>query len=292
MTSDSLRTLGGVVLGIVCSLSAILSSQPREIGGIGLTVFTEPDFRGTNATFREDVPNMGAFGMTDRISSLRVGPGEMWEACDRPNYGGRCQVFSGSERDLRRSGWSNIISSARRVRGGGGNDSGRLELFSRSGYSGDRRTIERAVPNLAALTFNDEAMSLRLGTGDTWQVCAEPNYQDCVVVNSDWNNLNGLNMSRRISSVRPWQGQRPPPAPEARLVLFDGVNYRGRAQNLTGAAPILNFEKKAHSAQIISGRWEICEDGAYRGRCMTIDSSVPNLARLGFPRGVNSARPR
>jgi hypothetical protein len=58
-------------------------------------------------------------GGRDGRSSLRAGPGELWEVCEHANYQGRCAVVSEEERDLRRIGWNDIISSARRVGGGG-----------------------------------------------------------------------------------------------------------------------------------------------------------------------------
>lgn len=196
-----------------------------------------PGFRGDNATLREDTPNLQRQGLNDRISSLRVAPGELWEACENANYGGRCQVFSGSESDLRTINWDDKISSVRRVRGGGRGTfppiqppRGGLELFSRPGFSGERRVFTDAIPNLQAVGFDDQAMSLRLVRSGPWQVCADPNYRNCLVVNSDWANLNGLGMVRRISSLRPANqgGGGVFPPTQTRLVLFDNRGFRNK----------------------------------------------------------------
>ena len=109
-------------------------------------------------------------GLNDIASSLRVGPGEQWEVCEHANYSGRCVVVSGSEADPRQSGWNNMISSARRLRGGGGPGirppiqplpTG-LELFSRTRFSGDRRLFSTGQSDLRRVGFNDVAQSLRL----------------------------------------------------------------------------------------------------------------------------------
>lgn len=110
-----------VLVAAVCALAlGRPAAQQRDIGGIGITVFEDRNFRGENATFLQDTPTLGSFRLDNRISSLRVGPGEMWEACEEAYFRGRCQVFSGTESDLGRVRWDNRISSLRRVQGGGG----------------------------------------------------------------------------------------------------------------------------------------------------------------------------
>jgi hypothetical protein len=199
------------------------AAQPRQVGGVGITVFGDIGFGGTSATIRNDVPNLQSVGFNDQISSLRVARGEMWEACTDINYRGRCQVFSDSESDLRPGGWSDTISSLRRVRNSGGRGGrggfippppppprGGLELFSRPGFEGERRLFTSGMGDLQQVDFNDQAMSLRIGPRETWQVCGDANFQSCVVVTSNQQDLARLGMMRRISSVRPWTQGRPP----------------------------------------------------------------------------------
>jgi len=81
------------------------------MGGVGITIFTDQNFRGKSSTFREDVPDLEPLGLNDKISSLRVGPGEQWEVCEHSNYQGRCVVVSGLEPDLRRNSWFFIQKS-------------------------------------------------------------------------------------------------------------------------------------------------------------------------------------
>ena len=69
------------------------AQSARQVGGVGITVFRDENYRGRNATFLRNVPDLDAYELNDRISSLRVGPGEYWEACEHPKYRGRCQVF-------------------------------------------------------------------------------------------------------------------------------------------------------------------------------------------------------
>jgi Beta/Gamma crystallin len=55
------------------------SAQERQMGGVGITVFADSNFRGQGATFRQDVRDLARHDFNDRISSLRVAPGEQWE---------------------------------------------------------------------------------------------------------------------------------------------------------------------------------------------------------------------
>lgn len=292
-----------VSLITLLTLSTAGTAQQRQMGGIGLTVFSDSNYRGRNATFREDTPNLGRFGLDNRISSLRVGPGEMWEVCEQTNYRGRCQVFSGSEPELGRSGWSDNISSARRVRGGGVFPPVRppvvgvgLELFSGARFQGERRVVTSEVPDLRRIGFNDRASSLRLGRSTAWEVCVDTNYRGCRVVNSDWPDLSGLRMQRRISSVRPWNRGgivRPPGAVgRGRIVLFDNRGFRGRSYPVDGARPVLSgFQDRAESVRVIGGVWELCDRSGFGGRCVKVTSSVSDLGSVGLRNRIGSARP-
>jgi hypothetical protein len=297
------------VVGLATVLAPLLlagQAQERQVGGVGIAVFSDSNYRGRNASFRTDTPDLRPYELDDRISSLRVAPGEIWEVCERANYGGRCQVFSGPEPDLDRTGWSDTISSLRRVpdgSGGGGGyppiqPRGGLELFSRTRFQGDRRLITDAVSDLRRLGFNDDARSLRLDPSQSWEICADSNFRTCRVVDSDWPDLEGIEMSERISSVRPWGqgggGVRPPfPGEVGRIVLFDERQYRGRSFNVDAPMPILSgFNQRAESVQVFGGVWELCDDAQFRGRCVTVSSNIPDLAALGLRNRVESVRPQ
>src|SRR5258705_2395640 len=77
----------------------VSSAQERQMGGVGITIFTDQNFRGKSSTFREDVPDLEPLGLNDKISS--IGRGQQWEVCEHCNYQGRCVVVSGEEPDLR-----------------------------------------------------------------------------------------------------------------------------------------------------------------------------------------------
>lgn len=287
----------GALVGVNPSASL---SQPRQTGAVGLTVFADPNFRGKSATLRDDTPNFTTIGMNDMVSSLRVAPGEQWEVCEHINYQGRCKVFSGSESDLRSNGWNDIISSARRVRSGRGGSrggpppappaSGGLELFSRTGFSGDTRAFTGPDSDLRRTGFNNSAQSLRVRRGEQWEVCVDINFVKCKVVNTDWSDLRGLGMSRNISSVRPWR-QGGVAVPRGFIVLFDNRNYRGQSFRVDANSPQLQgFANRAQSVQVRGGTWQLCERVNFGGRCVTVSGDLPDLSSINLSSRVASVR--
>lgn len=296
-------------------LAALLAAAPpapaqrgRAMGGIGITVYADANFRGRNATFRDDVADLRPSGMNDRIESLEVAPGEVWEVCVDANFRGRCQVFSAVEPDLRRRGWARQISSMRRVRTGGGypptvyppqppvyppGGSGRgLVLYESRNFRGSSRTLNGPTPDLRVLGFNDKAESLRLPRGEVWDICRDIDFRDCRQVNTDWPDLRGMRgMSGEVSSARPYgsgsgggnQWGR------VRLVLYAGVDFRGRSYTKKGAERSIGMNV-VQSVRVQGGNWEICEAENFRGRCTTVNVNVADIRSMGLPGRVRSAR--
>lgn len=301
-----------------------LAQRERAMGGIGITVYEDTNFRGRNATFRDDVADLRQTGMNDRIESLEVAPGEMWEVCVDAFFRGRCQVFSEYEPDLRRRGWARQISSMRRVRGGGGypppvyppqppvyppgppTGGGRgLVLYENRNFRGSNRTLMGPTPDLRALGFNDKAESLRLPRGEVWEICRDIEYRDCLQVNTDWADLRGLRrMSGEISSARPsgfgggggnwgggggWGTGGGSNVGRGRLVLYSGMNFTGREYVVQGGENAIRMNA-VQSVEVQGGNWELCEGEDFRGRCTTVNVNVSNIRSLGLPGRVRSAR--
>src|SRR6185503_19407923 len=158
-------------------------AQQRQMGGVGITVFTDRNFRGKSATFQEDVPDLARYGLNDRISSLRVAPGEQWEVCEHSNYQGRCVVFSGDEPRLTDSSWGDVISSLRRAGGGAvfppgspvpASQSGwYIVLYDQPNYRGNPTNYKGPVPALSG--YSRPAQSVTIGRG-VWELCEGTNF--------------------------------------------------------------------------------------------------------------------
>jgi hypothetical protein len=164
-----------------------------------------------------------------------------------------------------------------------------LELFSRDGFGGERRAFTGAQSDLRRVGFNDAARSLRVGQRETWEICVDINFVNCRVVNSDWQVLNQLGMSQRISSVRPWRqgggGGR------AYLVLYDDRGYRGQSYRVERESHVLSgVTNRAESVHVSGGSWELCDRSSFGGRCVVVSGNVPDLSSIGLGNRVASAR--
>lgn len=281
------------------ALSAIVAAAPaaqeRGIGGVGITVFADQSYRGENATFTRDVPSLSDYRLANRISSLRVAPGEYWEVCESTNFRGQCQVFYDTESDLRRVGWDNRISSMRRVRGGGsgggGAPRGGIVLFGETGFRGSSKVFRSEEPNLVLVGFNDVARSLRLG-GRPWEICRDADYVGCETVYEDVAELNELGLGRRVSSLRPVSGSGGGRGEIGRLELFEKTRFGGDSIALEWEGRSLGKLSGRAESLRLSGTWEICDAENFRGRCIRISRNVEDLASIGWKDRIRSARPR
>jgi Beta/Gamma crystallin len=105
--------------------------------------------------------------------------------------------------------------------------------------------------------------------------------------------LRSYNMQNRVSSLRPVGsgGSIPPPTKDWYIVLFDQTNYRGKPTNYNSAvANLSGNSRRAQSVTIGRGVWELCENNNFKGRCITFDTSSPNLPSF-LRNHVSSLRP-
>ena len=218
-----------IALAVALAVSAFsldASAQRRDQGysgyNSGVTVYEDPDFRGDSATFRNEVADLRADGMNDRISSIHVNGNQAWEVCRDINFSGGCRVFTGSVEDLRQEGWNDRISSMRVVgfarngnsrnggwwdNGGYGNGNGngrgsqtRVVLFDRTNFRGESRDVINNASNLGSL--GDRARSVQV-YGGTWELC-DGAYRNarCVTVSQSIPDLRTLGLRDGVASVR------------------------------------------------------------------------------------------
>ncbi len=80
----------------------------------------------------------------------------------------------------------------------------------------------------------------------------------------------------------------------AQLTLYEHPNFAGRA--FTAQSQVKNFNRvgfndRASSVLVSSGRWEVCEDVQFRGRCVVLRrGQYPSLGAMGMNNRVSSAR--
>jgi len=81
----------------------------------------------------------------------------------------------------------------------------------------------------------------------------------------------------------------------AQVTLYSGEGFRGQMFQVT--CPVWNFDRtnfndRASSAIVERGRWQVCEDARFSGRCVILTrGSYPSLAGFGMDNRISSVRP-
>jgi uncharacterized protein YcfJ len=80
----------------------------------------------------------------------------------------------------------------------------------------------------------------------------------------------------------------------AQITFYEREDFAGRS--FTAETQIRNFERygfndRASSVEVVHGRWEVCEDPKYSGRCIVLrPGRYPSLAAMGLNNRVSSVR--
>lgn len=64
------------------------------------------------------------------------------------------------------------------------------------------------------------------------------------------------------------------------IIVYDGTNAGGDYMTFQAAVPNLannNFNDRIASVFIVTGRWELCSDTSYKGKCVTLNQGLTNL---------------
>ena len=84
------------------------------------------------------------------------------------------------------------------------------------------------------------------------------------------------------------------PAAGAEVTLYSQEGLRGRTFTAGGTVDNLDqtgYNDRASSAIVQRGRWELCEDAYFRGRCVVLrQGQYPTLAAMGLDNRVSSMR--
>ena len=165
-----------------------------------------------------------------------------------------------------------------------------LVLYDLPDFRGQSRVITADSPDFGRLNFNDRARSAE--ARGRWEVCEHGNFGGrCTVLDGRYPNLADVGLSGRASSARIVFGDR---VDGPRLELFSEPGFRGDSRIITRVEDDfrrINFNDRARSARVAGGVWDLCEDGDFNGRCVTLRNDAPDLAAFGIAREVSSAGP-
>jgi hypothetical protein len=173
-----------------------------------------------------------------------------------------------------------------------------LTLFGQPGFGGATRTITQNTPNLGVRTVDAGDFAASARAVGVWEVCRDANYRTgCRRISGDVPDLGAdrwtLSSARLVAApaAPPRTAalpQSPPPpaaapAAQARLTLFNHAGFRGSQRVIE--TNVTNLGSREHDAGdfagslIALGRWQVCTDANYRGRCFEVRGEVADLGR-------------
>ncbi len=175
-------------------------------------------------------------------------------------------------------------------------------FYEHEGFAGRTLSATRPVPTFERYGFNDRASSVVI-VGDRWEVCQDDGFNGpCVVLRPGrYPSLAAMGLNDRVSSARIASrnarddDDRAAPAPVAAQVTFyeregfDGRSFAtaGQVRNLQRSG----FNDRASSAVVVGGRYEVCDDARFRGRCVVLrPGRYASLAAMGLNDRISSVR--
>ena len=291
-------------VGSIRRAEGVASARAPEI-----TLYGQEGFGGRALSTKDTLNSLESLGFNDRASSVVV-EGGPWEVCEDAFFRGRCVVLRpGRYTSLAAMGMSDRISSMRRV------DvpppvaalppppaprAAEIVFYDRDGFAGRNFTARADVPNFRNEGFNDVASSVTV-VGGWWEACSDASYSGrCVVLRpGQYPTLASMSLDNRISSVRhvgdgPRAETPPPVVVVSSATFFEQEGFRGRSfatQEEMLSLERSGFGARAESAEITAGRWDVCEDPRFGGKCMQLSPGrYPTVESMGLSDRVASVR--
>jgi hypothetical protein len=253
------------------------------------------DFQGRCEDFSRSVPSLAGTRLQDSVSSLRPvrggggGGGTAIVVFTDIRFRGRSWVFSDDVGDLRQLGLNDKVSSIRVL-------GGRWQICQDVGYR-NCLTLTSDIPDLRQIGWNDRVSSIREGGGwsDSWGRgrggFGGPGGYDR---GGGYGDPGGAGRGGEGFGGSGGYGRGEGPVGSRRgLVLFSERGFSGRSFPLDGEIRDLSragFNDRARSIRVNGGRWEVCSEANFRGRCEVIDGDAPSLPSSLAGR-VSSVRP-
>jgi hypothetical protein len=181
-----------------------------------------------------------------------------------------------------------------------------LTLYADDDYQGRALGVVIDERTLGVLNFDKRASSVVV-ENSAWILCTGEEYTgQCITLEPGrYASLQALGLDNAVTSVRrrdaasigvfkDASGPRATPGNAADIVLYASRDYLGPSHVVDRPRADLRVESlqaEATSAVIASGRWELCEDAQFRGRCVTLGpGKYPSLGDFGLKYGAASVR--
>ena len=197
---------------------------------------------------------------------------------------------------------------------------GAIVFYEHPDFYGQSLPVSQDERSLGRLGFNDKASSVQVFSG-RWEVCVDGDFRGtCRILDASTPQLSNLRLNDNISSVRRldgagygrndhWSRDQRRGRDDHRgnraydrhgsggynsgLVLFEDTGFDGRALPVTGDISDLGrsgMNDKASSVQVNAGRWLVCSDPSFRGRCEIVNRSNGRLNYIRMNDNISSVR--
>lgn len=103
----SAAIFAAVVVGVAAPVGAATPSS--------ITLYEHKNYEGQFVTITSPTPNLSGSGLNDRVSSLKVVPGQKWLLCKNKKYRGGCIIVDRDVPDLDALEFNDAISSLKPV---------------------------------------------------------------------------------------------------------------------------------------------------------------------------------
>lgn len=278
-------------------------------------LYGRPGFQGARLSLDQATPDLGAYGLAARASSLVVVRGH-WEFCTQPRFRGSCVTLAPGRYERLPPALDDALMSMRPVRApidprptpAAGYGQAQIRLYA-GDFNGPELRLGDAVSDLRSQAFNDSAVAVEVVAGQ-WELCSDGGFAgDCMRFGPGRHWLPPA-LRDRLSSLRPlghaggptaplppqsgWGGpHRPWTDASPSIVFHENANFTGRRLPLVSAAPnfvSLDFNDRASAVEVFRGRWQLCRHIDYQGECRVVG---PGRYALGshLSDAVSSARP-
>jgi len=206
----------------------------------------------------------------------------------------------------------------------GAAQAGEVVIYKQPYFAGGALTLKETANNLAAANFHDQASSIVVKSGK-WEFCSQPNFRgDCVTLDRGEYPTLQQKLNHRVESVREVTRVADVDRSKDRVIveredrfadgryprfeerdryasrrggveLFAGPAMHGRGARIYRDVDTLEdtgLDRRVSSLVIHEGRWQVCSQPGYGGRCQVLepgryedlgrfDNRIASLRRVG-----------
>ena len=198
---------------------------------------------------------------------------------------------------------------------------GEVVIYKQPNFTGGALTLKETANNLATANFHDQASSIRVKSGK-WEFCSQPDFRgDCVTLDRGEYPTLQQKLNHRVESVREVTRVADVDRSKDRVVLeredrsgdgrstrfddrdryasrgggvelFAGPAMHGRGARIHRDVDSLEdtgLDRRVSSLVIHDGRWQVCSEPGYEGRCQVLEPGRYDDLR-GFDNRIASLR--